>query len=94
VRSRSSCRIGTACLEVHSAMLAFVMVVIIWRNVLRLYGYVELEMGRCFRRSLITCEANIDMIAHCAVITPVVCLFVFLALQPIVVVFSQPGSGL
>jgi hypothetical protein len=24
----------------------------------------------------------------------VVCLFVFLALQPIVVVFSQPGSGL
>jgi hypothetical protein len=26
-------------------------------------------------------------------ITPVVFLFVFLALQPIVVVFSQPGSG-
>ena len=30
----------------------------------------------------------------CLSIILVVCLFVFLALQPIVVVFSQPGSGL
>jgi hypothetical protein len=27
-------------------------------------------------------------------VTDAICLFVFLALQPIVVVFSQPGSGL
>ena len=30
----------------------------------------------------------------CFIIIVIICLFVFLALQPIVVVFSQPGSGL
>jgi hypothetical protein len=71
MRSRSSCRIGTACVEVHSAALAFVLVVIIWRNVWRMYRYVKVEMRLSFWRSLTTCNANIDMISHCAVIAPI-----------------------
>jgi hypothetical protein len=71
LRSRSSCGIGTTCVEVHSAALAFILIVIVLRNVWRQYSYVKVEMRRSFWRSLITCDANIYMIAHCAVITPI-----------------------
>ena len=60
VRSRSSCRNGTACVEVHSAVLAFVLVVIVWRNVWRLYSDVKVKMRHSFSRSLTTCDANIN----------------------------------
>jgi len=71
VRSRSSCGIGTTCVEVHSAALAFILIIIVWRSVWRLYSYVKVEMRRSFWRSLTTCDANIYTIAHCSVITPI-----------------------
>jgi hypothetical protein len=47
-----------------------------------------------YDKSAVTRNRIFDGVMHYDAVCLFVCLFVFLALQPIVVVFSHPGSGL